>query len=175
MSNPHKLYLSAILTIASIGIFFVGKHYSNFFASDPKITDMAAFLDPEASDSSIKAEIISGSKALASVPEEFDLKKHREGLIGEEDKRLLSSSAIRATFPQNKGDPYRWSPFDDYLIEGTVDSIQRGDRSQSFGVTLKNDVGRFVYYENQTRAGAIIFFNNRNAGHQFSHSANDKN
>ena len=42
-------------------------------------------------------------------------------------------------------------------------------------MTLKNDVGRFVYYENQARAGAIIFFNNRNAVHRFSHSSNDEN
>ena len=42
-------------------------------------------------------------------------------------------------------------------------------------MALKNDVGRFVYYENQARAGAIIFFNNRNAVHRFSHSSNDEN
>ena len=175
MSNLNKFYLSAVLTCAGIGIFFLGKHYSSFFAGDPKITDMVALLDPEASDFLLETEKASGGKASNLVPGEFNLKKHRGRLISEEAKLLLSSSVIRETFPQNKGDPFRWSPFDDYLIEGTVDSIQRGDRSQSFGVTLKNDVGRFVYYENQTRAGAIIFFNNRNAVHQFSHSANDKN
>ena len=175
MSNPHKLSLSAILTIASIGIFFVGKHYSNFSASDPKITDMAALLDPEASDFLLETEKASCGKASNLVPEEFSLEKLREGLIGEEDKLALSSSPIRATFPQNKGDPFRWSPFDGYLIEGTIDSIQRGDNSKSFGVALKNDAGRFVYYEDQARAGAIIFFNNRNTVHRFSHSAKDEN
>ena len=175
MSNPHKLSLSAILTIASIGIFFVGKHYSNFSASDPKITDMAALLDPEASDFLLETEKASCGKASNLVPEEFSLEKLREGLIGEEDKLALSSSPIRATFPQNKGDPFRWSPFDGYLIEGTIDSIQRGDNSKSFGVALKNDAGRFVYYEVQARAGAIIFFNNRNTVHRFSHSAKDEN
>lgn len=175
MSKPNKLYLSAVLTCAGIGIFFLGKHYSSFFAGDPKITDMAALLDPEASDFLLETEKASGGKASNLVPGEFNLKKHRGRLISEEAKLLLSSSAIRETFPQNKGDPYRWSPFDGYVVEGIVDSIQRGDHSQSFGVSLKNDVGRFVYYENQARAGAIIFFNNRNTVHQFSHSANDKN
>ena len=175
MSKPHRFYLFAVLTFAGIGIFFVGKHYSKKFAADPKITDMAALLDPKASDSSIKTEVISGVKALASVPEEFNLKKHRGRLISEEAKLELSSSAIRATFPQNKGDPYRWSPLEDYLVEGTVDSIQRGDHSQSFGVNLKQNIGRFIYYENQARAGAIIFFNNKNIVHRFSHSAKDEN
>ena len=81
----------------------------------------------------------------------------------------------RETLTQTKGDPYRWSPLDGYVIEGIVDSIQRSDNSKSFGVTLKNDVGRFVYYENQARAGAVIFFNKRNAVHRFSHSSNDEN
>ena len=160
MSNLNKFYLSAVLTCAGIGIFFLGKHYSSFFAGDPKITDTAALLDPEASDFLLETEKTSGRKASNLVPEEFSLEKLREGLIGEEDKLALSSSPIRATFPQNKGDPFRWSPFDGYLIEGTIDSIQRGDNSKSFGVALKNDAGRFVYYEDQARAGAIIFFNN---------------
>jgi hypothetical protein len=175
MSYPHKIYLYAVLTFAGIGLFYVGKHYSNFIAGAPKITDTAAPLDPKASDSPIKAEIVSGVKALASVPEEFDLKKHRGRLISEEAKLLLRTSAIRETFPRNKGDPFRWSPFEEYIIEGTVDSIQRGDHSQSFGVSLKQNIGRFVYYENQTRAGAIIFFNNKNTVHRFSHSAKDEN
>ena len=42
-------------------------------------------------------------------------------------------------------------------------------------MTLKQDAGRFVYYENQARAGAIIFFNNKNIVHRFSHSAEDEN
>ena len=175
MSKPYKFYLSVALTCASIGIFFLGKHYSNLIASAPKITDTTTPLDPKASDSPIKAEIVSGVKALATVPEEFSLEKHRDRLISEEAKLLLSSSAIRETFPQNKGDPYRWSPFGDYLIEGTIDSIQRSDKSKSFGVSLKQDIGRFVYYENQARAGAIIFFNNKNIVHRFSHSAKDEN
>jgi hypothetical protein len=175
MSNLNKFYLFAVLTFASIGIFFVGKHYSNFFEGDPKIADTAAPLDPKASDSPIKAKITSGVKALASFPVEFDLKQYRGRLISEEGKLLLPTSAIRETFPQNKGDPYRWSPFENYLVEGTVDSIQRNDNSQSFGVSLKQNIGRFVYYENQARAGAIIFFNNRNTVHRFSHSDKDEN
>ena len=175
MSKPHRFYLFAVLTFASIGIFFLGNYYSNFFAGDTKITDTAAPLDPKASDSPIKAEVVSGVHALASAPEEFSLEKHRDGLISEEAKLLLRTSSIRETFPQNKGDPYRWSPFEDYLVEGTVDSIQRSDNSQSFGVSLKQDMGRFVYYENQARAGAIIFFNNKNIVHRFSHRAKDEN
>ena len=169
MSKPQKFYLSAVLTFAGIGMFFLVNHYSE------KNTGKAAPLDPKASDSSIKTEIVSGVKALASVPEEFSLEKHRDRLISEEAKLLLRTSSIRETFPQNKGDPYRWSPFEDYLVEGTVDSIQRSGNSKSFGVTLKQDAGRFVYYENQARAGAIIFFNNKNIVHRFSHSAEDEN
>ena len=169
MSKPHKFYLSAVLTFAGIGMFFLVNHYLE------KNTGKAAPLDPKASDSSIKTEIVSGVKALASVPEEFSLEKHRDRLISEEAKLLLRTSSIRETFPQNKGDPYRWSPFEDYLVEGTVDSIQRSGNSKSFGVTLKQDAGRFVYYENQARAGAIIFFNNKNIVHRFSHSAEDEN
>ena len=41
-------------------------------------------------------------------------------------------------------------------------------------MTLKQNIGRFVYYENQARAGAIIFFNNKNIVHRFSHSAKDE-
>ena len=175
MSKPNKLYLFAILTFAGVGIFFIGKHYSKKIASDSKITLAAALLKPETSNPLIEAGKASGGEAPASIPEEFDLEKQGGTLIGEEAKLALSSSAIRATFPQNKGDLYRWSPLDGYVIEGTVDSIQRGDNSKSFGVTLKNDVGRFVYYENQARAGAIIFFNKRNAVHRFSHSSNDEN
>ena len=140
-----------------------------------KITDTTILLNPTASDSTIKAEIASGVKALASVPVEFDLKKHRDRLISEEGKLLLPTSAIRETFPQNKGDPYRWSPLDGYLIEGTIDSIARNPHSKSFGVSLKQDIGRFVYYENQTRAGAVVFFNNKNTIHRFSHSAKNEN
>ena len=169
MSKPHRFYLSAVLTFAGVGMFFLVNHYLE------KNTVTAAPLDPKTSDSPIKAEIVSGVKALASVPEEFSLEKHRDRLISEEAKLLLRTSSIRETFPQNKGDPYRWSPFEDYLVEGTVDSIQRSGNSKSFGVTLKQDAGRFVYYENQARAGAIIFFNNKNIVHRFSHSAEDEN
>jgi hypothetical protein len=175
MSNLNKFYLSAVLTCAGIGIFFSGKHYSSFFAGDPKITDMVALLDPEASDFLLETEKVNGATGPNSVPEEFDLEKHRGRLISEEGKLLLHTSAIREIFPHNKDDPFIWSPFEEYLVEGTVDSIQRGDNSKSFGVTLKNDVGRFVYYENQTRAGAVIFFNKRNAVHRFSHSSDDEN
>ena len=175
MSNLNKFYLFAILTFAGVGIFFIGKHYSKKIASDSKITNAAALLKPETSNPLIEAGEASGGETQASIPEEFDLEKHGGTLIGEEARLALSSSAIRATFPQNKGDLYRWSLLDGYVIEGTVDSIQRGDNSKSFGVTLKNDVGRFVYYENQARAGAIIFFNKRNAVHRFSHSSNDEN
>ncbi len=175
MSNLNKFYLFAILTFAGVGIFFIGKHYSKKIASDSKITNAAALLKPETSNPLIEAGKASGGEAQASIPEEFDLEKQGGTLIGEEAKLALSSSAIRATFPQNKGDPYRWSPLENYIVEGIVDSIQRGDNSKSFGVALKNDVGRFVYYENQARAGAIIFFNNRNAVHRFSHSSNDEN
>ena len=169
MSKPHRFYLSAVLTFAGVGMFFLVNHYLE------KNTVTAAPLDPKTSDSPIKAEIVSGVKALASVPEEFSLEKHRDRLISEEAKLLLRTSSIRETFPQNKGDPYRWSPFEDYLVEGTVDSIQRSGNSKSFGVTLKQDAGRFVYYENQARAGAIIFFNNKNIVHRFSHRAKDEN
>ena len=81
MSNLNKFYLSAVLIFAGIGIFFVGMHYSNFFANDPKITDTAALLDQETSDSTIKTETMSGVRALASVPEEFSLKNTATGLI----------------------------------------------------------------------------------------------
>ncbi|MCH2073301.1 MAG: hypothetical protein MK130_00345 [Puniceicoccaceae bacterium] len=169
MSKPHRFYLSAVLAFAGIGIFFLVNDYLEIN------TDTAAPLDPKASDSSTKPEIISGVKALGSVPKEFSLKKHRDRLIREEAKLLLRTSSIRETFPQNKGDPYKWSPFEDYLVEGTVDSIQRSDNSKSFGVALKQDAGRFVYYENQARAGAVVFFNNKNTVHRFSHSAKNKN
>ena len=175
MSNLNKLYLFSILTFAGVGIFLIGKHYSKKIARDSKITNAATLLKSETSNPLIEAGKASGGEAQASIPGEFDLGKQGGILIGEEAKLALSSGAIRATFPQNKGDLYRWSPLDGYVIEGTVDSIQRGDNSKSFGVALKNDVGRFVYYENQARAGAIIFFNNRNAVRRFSHSSNDEN
>ncbi|MEC8190475.1 MAG: hypothetical protein VX033_04755, partial [Verrucomicrobiota bacterium] len=169
MSKPHRFYLSAVRAFAGIGIFFLVNDYLEIN------TDTAALLDPKASDSSTKPEIISGVKALGSVPKEFSLKKHRDRLIRKEAKLLLRTSSIRETFPQNKGDPYKWSPFEDYLVEGTVDSIQRSDNTKSFGVALKQDAGRFVYYENKARAGAVVFFNNKNTVHRFSHSAKNKN
>jgi hypothetical protein len=169
MSKPHRFYFFAVLTFAGIGMFFLVNNYLE------KITDTTAPLDPKTSDSPIKAEIVSGVKTLASVPEEFSLEKHLDRLISEDAKLLLRTNSIRETFPQNKGDLYSWSPFEDYLVEGTVDSIQRDDNSKSFGVALKQDAGRFVYYENQARAGAIIFFNNKNIVHRFSHSAKDEN
>jgi hypothetical protein len=175
MSKPNKLYLSAIITFAGIGIFFLGDYFLKKPASDLKTINTAALLNKKVSDFSHKAEQAGGGEAPTSIPEDFDLENQGGTLIGEEAKLALSFSAIRATFPQNTGDLYIWSPFENYIVKGTVDSIQRGDSSQSFGVTLKNDVGRFVYYENQARAGAIIFFNNSNAVHRFSNSAKDEN
>ena len=169
MSKPHRFYLFAVLTFAGIGMLFLVNNYLE------KITDTTAPLDPKIYDSPIKAEIVSEVKAPTSVPEEFSLEKHLDRLVSEDAKLLLRTSSIRETFPQNKGDLYSWSPFEDYLVEGTVDSIQRSNNSKSYGVTLKQGAGRFVYYENQARAGAIIFFNNKNIVHRFSHSAKDEN
>ena len=123
MSKPHIFYLFAVLTFAIVSIFFLVNHYVE------KNTDTVASLDTNKSDSSIKTEIVSEVKTLASVPEEFSLENYRDRLISEEAKLLLRTSSIRGTFPQNKGDPYSWSPFEDYLVEGTVDSIQRSDNS----------------------------------------------
>ena len=175
MPKPHRFYLFAVLTFAGIGIFFVGKHYSNFFAADPKITYTSALLDQETSDSSIKAEIVSGVKALASVPEEFSLEKHINRQTEVQGKLMISSDATSVPFPQDEGDLYRWSPIDGYIIEGTVDSIARNTDSKSYGVSLKNDLGRFIYRENQARAGAVAFFNNCEGVHRFSRSAKDEN
>ena len=174
MSNLNKFYLSSILTFAGIGIFFLGEYFFKNPASNPKIINGAASIKPEVSDSLRKAEKAGSATGPNSVPEEFDLEKQGGILIGREGKLALPSGSICATFPQNKGDPYKWSPLENYIVEGTVDSIQRGDSSQSFGVTLKNDVGRFVYYGNQARSGAIIFFNYRNTVHRLSHSSNDE-
>ena len=74
MSKPHRFYLSAVLTFAGVGMFFLVNHYLE------KNTGKAAPLDAKAYDSPIKAEIVSGVKALASVPEEFSLEKHRKNL-----------------------------------------------------------------------------------------------
>ena len=171
MSNLNKFYLSAVLIYAGIGIFFVGKHYSNFFANDPKITDTAALLDQETSDSTIKTETMSGLRALASVPEEFSLEKHVNRKTEAQGKLMISSDATIAPFPQNEGDPYTWSPIDGYIIEGTVDSIALNKDSKSFGVSLKNDLGRFIYRENPARLGAVAFFYNCEGVHRFSHSS----
>ncbi|MEC8613824.1 MAG: hypothetical protein VXY17_00275, partial [Verrucomicrobiota bacterium] len=87
---------------------------------------------------------------------------------------MISSDVTSIPFPQNEGDPYKWSPLDGYLIEGTVDSIALNPHSKSFGVNLTHDIGRFVYYENQARAGAVVFFSNKNVVHRFSHSAKNE-
>ena len=125
MSNLNKFYLSAVLTCAGIGIFFLGKHYSFFFVNEPIITDAVEPLEPKASGSSINEEIVSGVKALASLPEEFSLEKHIHRQAKVQGKLMISLNASSVTFPQSEGDPYRWSPLDGYLIEGTVDSIAR--------------------------------------------------
>ena len=169
MSNLNKFYLSAVLIFAGIGMFFLVNHYLE------KNTDTTILLNPGASDSTIKAEIASRGKALASVPVEFNLEKHLNRQTGAQGKLMISSDATSVPFPENEGDPYRWSPLDGYIIEGTVDSIARNTDSKSYGVSLKNDVGRFVYYENQTRSGAVAFFNNCEGVHRFSCSAKDEN
>ena len=171
MSNLNKFYLSAVLIFAGIGIFFVGMHYSNFFANDPKITDTAALLDQETSDSTIKTETMSRVRALASVPVEFNLEKHLNRQTGVQGKLMIYSDATSVPFPQNEGDPYSWSPIDGYIIEGTVDSIALNKDSKSFGVSLKNDLGRFIYRENPARLGAVAFFYNCEGVHRFSHSS----
>ena len=169
MSNLNKFYLSAVLTFAGIGMFFLVNHYLE------KKTDTTILLNPGASDSTIKAEIASRAKALASVPVEFSLEKHLNRQTEVQGKLMISSDAISVPFPQNEGDLFRWSPLEDYLVEGTVDSIQRNGHSQSFGVSLKQDIGRFVYYKNQVRARAVVFFDNKNTVHRFSQSSNNEN
>ena len=169
MSNLNKFYLSAVLIFAGIGMFFLVNHYLE------KNTDTTILLNPGASDSTIKAEIASRGKALASVPVEFNLEKHLNRQTGAQGKLMISSDATSVPFPENEGDPYRWSPLDGYIIEGTVDSIARNTDSKSYGVSLKNDLGRFIYRENQARAGAVAFFNNCEGVHRFSCSAKDEN
>tara|TARA_B100001027_G_scaffold100863_1_gene69279 strand:+ start:79 stop:2514 length:2436 start_codon:yes stop_codon:yes gene_type:complete len=169
MSNLNKFYLSAVLTFAGIGMFFLVNHYLE------KNTDTTILLNPGASDSTIKAEIASRGKALASVPVGFNLEKHLNRQTGAQGKLMISSDATSVPFPENEGDPYRWSPLDGYIIEGTVDSIARNTDSKSYGVSLKNDLGRFIYRENQARAGAVAFFNNCEGVHRFSCSAKDEN
>ena len=70
MSNLNKFYLFAVLTFAGVGMLFLVNHYLE------KNTDTTILLNPEASDSAIKAEIASRGKALASVPVEYNLEKH---------------------------------------------------------------------------------------------------
>ena len=169
MSNLNKFNLFAVLTFAAVGMFFLVNHYLE------KNTDTTILLNPEASDSSFKEDTVSGVEAIASLPEGFNLEKHINRQTDIQGKLMISSDANRFPFPENEGDPYRWSPLDGYLIEGTVDSIARNTDSKSFGVSLKQDIGRFVYYGNQVRAGAVVFFNNKNVVHRFSQSSNNVN
>ena len=110
MSNLNKFYLSAVLIFACIGMFFLVNHYLE------KNTDTTILLNPGASDSTIKAEIASRGKALASVPVEFNLEKHLNRQTGAQGKLMISSDATSVPFPENEGDPYRWSPLDGYII-----------------------------------------------------------
>ncbi len=169
MSNLNKFYLFAVLTFAGVGMFFLVNHYLE------KNTDTTILLNTEASDSSFKEDTVSGVKVIASLPEGFNLEKHINRQTDIQGKLMISSDANRFPFPENEGDPYRWSPLDGYLIEGTVDSIARNTDSKSFGVSLKQNIGRFVYYGNQVRAGAVVFFNNKNVVHRFSQSSNNVN
>ena len=110
MSNLNKFYLSAVLIFAGIGMFFLVNHFLE------KNTHTTIFLNPEASDSTIKAEITSGVKALASVPVEFSLEKHLNRQTEVQGKLMISSDATSVPFPQSEGDPYRWSPLEGHLI-----------------------------------------------------------
>ena len=175
MTNANKLYLFAIFIFAGIGMFYISRHYPNLFADEQKITNLAAISSPEVSASLPKAEKEDSETILSSVPKNFDLKNHSGMRLNAKGKLALSFSANSTPFPQNEGDSYRWSPFEGYVVEGTVDSIVRDTDSKSFGVNLENGLGRFVYYENLAHAGAMVFFNSRSGAHQFRNNADNKN
>ena len=174
MSNAHKLYPLAILIIAGMGIYYYGAHYLNWFPKEEIIKNKTLHFTQKVSSSSLDTDKDYLGTTLASVPEEFSLGKINNRQAKNRGKLALSSNAISVPFPQNKGDSYRWSPFEGYVVKGTVDSIVRNTDSKSFGVNLRNGLGRFIYYDNSVRAGAIVFFNNREGVHRFKQSANDK-
>ena len=175
MSKVHKLYPLAFLILAGTGIYFFGAHYLNWFPKEKIITNKTLSFAHKVSSPWLEADKDYLGTTLASVPEEFSLEKNSNRQAKDRGKLTLSSNAISVPFPQNEGDSYKWSPLDGYTIEGTVDSISRNADSKSFGVNLKKDLGRFIYYDNSARAGAIVFFNNREDVHRFSQSADNKN
>ena len=175
MSKEHKLYPFAVLILAGMGVYFFGAHYLNWFPKEKIITNKTPRFTQKVSSPPLKADKDYLGTTVASVPEEFSLGKNCNRQANDRGKLALSSDAISVPFPQNKGDSYKWSPLDGYTIEGTVVSIARNTGSKSFGVNLKEDLGRFIYYDNSARAGAIVFFNNKEDVHRFSQSAGDKN
>ena len=174
MSNAHKLYPFAILILAGMGIYYFGAHYLNWFPKEEITKNKTLRFTQKVSSSLLETDKEYLGKSLASVPEEFSLEKNSNRHAKERGKLALYSNAISVPFPQNKGDSYQWSPFEGYVVKGTVDSIVRNTDSKSFGVNLKNDLGHFIYYDNSVRAGAIVFFNNREGVHRFKQSADDK-
>ena len=174
MSNAHKLYPFAILILAGMGIYYFGAHYLNWFPKEEITKNKTLRFTQKVSSSLLETDKEYLGTTLASVPEEFSLEKNSNRHAKELGKLALYSNAISVPFPQNKGDSYQWSPFEGYVVKGTVDSIVRNTDSKSFGVNLKNDLGHFIYYDNSVRAGAIVFFNNREGVHRFKQSADDK-
>ena len=174
MSNAHKLYPFAFLILAGMGIYYFGAHYLNWFPKEEITKNKTLRFTQKVSSSLLETDKEYLGTTLASVPEEFSLEKNSNRHAKELGKLALYSNAISVPFPQNKGDSYQWSPFEGYVVKGTVDSIVRNTDSKSFGVNLKNDLGHFIYYDNSVRAGAIVFFNNREGVHRFKQSADDK-
>ena len=174
MSNAHKLYPFAILILAGMGIYYFGAHYLDWFPKEEITKNKTLRFTQKVSSSLLETDKEYLGTTLASVPEEFSLEKNSNRHAKELGKLALYSNAISVPFPQNKGDSYQWSPFEGYVVKGTVDSIVRNTDSKSFGVNLKNDLGHFIYYDNSVRAGAIVFFNNREGVHRFKQSADDK-
>ena len=156
----YALYPFAILILTGIGINFFGAHYLNWVHKDNIIRNKAERFTQKESSPLLKKDKDYLESQIAPVPEEFSLEKHNEKQTKALGKLALSSDLTSIPFPQNKGDSYEWSPLDGYVIEGTVDSIARNIDSKSFGVNLKNGLGRFIYRESPARAGAIVFFNN---------------
>lgn len=175
MHMIHKLLLPAIFITICVCLIVIDKNTHRSSPIRAKDTINPTAPEQATKSASAKVQITKSRDASAFVPKQFNLENYIDSKSVKEDELRLIFEANNPPAPEKNGALYSWSPFEGYNIRGTVDSIAREADSYSFGVNLENNLGRFVYFENSGCAGAVVFFNNREGVHRFSHSVNNIN
>lgn len=110
--------------------------------------------------------------SVVPVPPESSILGYATGELvelepGPRGARFETAPAARASWQAfEEGDRFAWQAGPGYLIEGVVDSVVRGGRAFSFGVTLDDERGRMSFQHNIERQVAHIFFYGEREAHR---------